>query len=127
MWRKLGYSLLLAGAIFNTPASAMTYTLAPQMRIDYDLLPNVSIEVINLAPWTIRAKCTFTLQDPSDDISIEMLNSTGKINDQPVAKGDTIILTIHPQDKMVISADKGTKVKLTNLGQSIVKTSCSTY
>ncbi|KTD29394.1 MULTISPECIES: hypothetical protein [Legionella] len=126
MLRKTCYSLLCAGALFSANSLATTHTYMLGTGIDYEFPPNEPQIVANYWFWPVTATCTFHSEDSGDDFLIEALSKSGKIGGETIAAGDTPkIITIHPEQKITITADSGAKVKLTNQGQHLVIASCS--
>lgn len=126
MLRKLGYSLFCAGAIFSTNALAINHTLAAGMNLEYELPPNAPQEFINSWFWTITATCTIHSQDSADNIFIEVLRKSGKINDINLTQDETLLMTVHNGDHLIIAADSGGKVRLTNQGSTTILADCTT-
>ncbi|MDI9818605.1 MULTISPECIES: hypothetical protein [unclassified Legionella] len=126
MFRKLGYGLLCAGSLLSTNALAINHDFRPGISIEYELPPNDPQEFTNSWFWTITSTCTVRTRDNSDEIFIEVLKKSGKINGQPLSQGDTLSMIVHNGEKFVITADSGGKVKLTNRGLSTIVASCST-
>ncbi|WED41775.1 hypothetical protein [Legionella cardiaca] len=126
MLRKLGYSLFCAGALFSANALAITHTLAAGINVEYELAPNKSEDFVNSWFWTITSTCTIHTKDNSDDIFIEILKKSGKVNDISLHQGDTLLMPVHNGDKVIIAAESGSKVRLTNQGENTVSASCST-
>ncbi|KTD25462.1 Uncharacterised protein [Legionella lansingensis] len=126
MLRKLGYSLFCAGTLFSSNALAINYhQLAIGMTVNYELPPNEPQEFINSWFWTITSTCIVHTKDNSDNIFIEVLKKSGKVNDIPLKQGDSLYMPVHNGDTFIIIADSGSKVRLTNQGFSILSASCS--
>lgn len=127
MLRKIGFGLLCAGALFSAGAVAMTHSLPQGVSIEYQLPPNDPQMFANTFFWKITATCTIhSDSDESSEILAEGMNKQGSINGIPLAKGDSRVLEVHPNDTLVLSADSGAKVNLTNLSQHLIVASCST-
>lgn len=127
MLRKIGCVLLCAGALFSANASAMDHSFKPAgVSIEYELPPNEPQVFANYWFWAVTATCSIFSEDSSSNIFIEILNKKGKINGNPVSQGDTLLMTVHPGDKLIINADSGAKVRLTNQGQHSIIANCST-
>jgi hypothetical protein len=127
MLQKIGCSLLCAGALFSAQALAMNYSLTPGMNLKYALPPKEPLKFTNFLLWTIKATCTISSEDQSDDLYAK-LNNKGKIseiNGQPVSHGNTLLMTVHPEDKFVIIAESGAEVELKNLGAHTIFVNCS--
>lgn len=126
MLRKIGCTVLSAFTLFSADALATNHNLAPNLTIEYDLPANNPQVFSNYFFWTITATCVIHTQDNSNTIIVKGLNKKGKINGTPLTEGQTMVLTIHDNDRLVISADSGAKVELTNQGAHSVKAVCST-
>ena len=126
MLRKFGSVLLCAGALLSTNTSAMTHNIKPGVSIDYELPPGDPQIFANYWFWSVTATCSISGKDPSNDIFAEVLNKKGSINGNAVSAGDTLMMTVRPGDKLVISADSGARVQLTNRGRNTIVAKCST-
>ena len=126
MLRKFGCALLCASTLFSTHALAMTHTMSPGVSIDYSLQPGQPETLVNYWFWSIKATCVVTGEDPSNDIYAVVLNKQGTINGKPLSMGQDLLMTVHPGDKLFITAESGAKVELTNRGEHTVIAHCST-
>lgn len=127
MLRKIGCSLLCAGALFSAKTLAMTYMFtSPGVSIEYQLVPNEPVIFANSWFWTITAVCTTHLEGPHTKLYAEIINKKAKINGKTFEKGDKEFMVIHHGEKLTISADSGAKVKLINQGSYLVRAHCST-
>ncbi|MCC5015446.1 MULTISPECIES: hypothetical protein [Legionella] len=128
MLRKIGCSLLCAGALFSAKTLAMNYMYAtsPGVSIEYRLAPNEPVVFANSWFWTITAICTTHIEGSHTELYAEMINKKAKINGKLFEKGARESMVIHHGEKITISADSGAKVKLINQGSYLVKAHCST-
>ena len=127
MLKKIGYTLLCAATTIATNAFALTqnHMLQAGITIEYELPPNSPQLFTNYMFWAVEANCKITTEDESNVLFAEALAKKGKMNDIPWSKGDTLRLTIHNNENLKINADSGAQVRLTNEGQNMVRTSCS--
>lgn len=117
----LGALLFMSG----TFCYAAEYYLNPGITVDFPLPPHEPQVLTNSFFWTLTASCRVVSEDPSDDIYTEILAGTGKVNNMPVKKGDTLTVTVHPRDILNLVADKGSRVQLTNMGEHLVVGACT--
>lgn len=117
----LGALLLLGGSF----CYAAEYYLSPGITVDFPLPPHEPQVLTNSFFWTLTANCKVMSEDPSDDIFTEVLAGTGKVNNMPVKKGDTLTVTVHPKDTLYLVANSGSRVQLTNLGEHLVVGACT--
>lgn len=126
MLRKLRCGLFAIQALLSVNVMAAHHEFAPAgVSIEYEFPPNNPQEISNSFFWTITSTCTVHTKDQSDDLYVEILKKSGKINGQSLSQGDTITLTLHDKDKFVITAESGAKVRLINQGQSTIVANCS--
>lgn len=127
MLRKIGFTLLCAVAAISTPAySITTHYLQPGLTLEYELVPQTPQFFVNFMFWAVEANCKITTTDESDDLFAEVITKKAKINGQNYNEGQTIIVPVKPDQNLRIGADPGAKVRITNLGNSLVKATCST-
>lgn len=125
MLKKFKFGLLCAALLFSANCLAINYDLIPGVSLDYDIPPNKPLEFTNVWFWTITATCSASTEDSSDNVLIEALSKTGRINGKVISQGETLVLPVHSGDKLEISADSGAKVRLTNQGEHTLHISCS--
>lgn len=125
MLRKIGYSLLCAGALFSANTLAMTHALVSGSGIEYELAPNQPHEFTNPVFFSVTATCTFRSENPSNDVFVEALSKSGVINGQKITAPDTLTITINSGDVIKLTVNPGAKVRLTNRGESSIHASCS--
>ncbi|EHL32846.1 hypothetical protein [Legionella drancourtii] len=128
MLRKISFGLLCIAASLSTSSYALENNIMLQqgVTIEYELPPNQPQIFSNYMFWTIEANCKMITEDENDDLHVVALARKGKVNDVPLSTGQSLQITIHPNENLKISADSGAKVQITNLGQHMVKASCST-
>ncbi len=128
MLRKIGFTLLCAVASISTSAYAInnTHSLQPGLTLEYELPPNDPQFFVNFMFWAVEAKCTMTTVDPSNELYAEVVVKKAALNDQVLTTGQSIRLTVSDGQILKIGAESGTKVKIVNLGNSLVKATCST-
>lgn len=129
MLKKIGLCLLgtLSSAAFmNTAAFSMTtHTLQPGMTMEYQLPPNDPQVFVNYMFWAIEAHCKIASEDESNDLLAEALLKKGKVNNIELTQGQSLQLTVYPNEILKLNADSGAKVKITNFGAHIVKATCT--
>lgn len=127
MLRKISCGLLCAGMLFTSANTlAMNHTFTPGVSLEYELPPNDPQLFTNSWFWEITATCTIHTKDGHNDILVEVLKKKGKINGKILTEGDTLLMTVHHNDKLAITAESAGKVKLTNLGSHTVEANCTT-
>jgi hypothetical protein len=126
MLRTLGLGMLYFASFLSTSAySIESHFLQQGLSIQYDLPSNDPQTFINSMFWAIEATCKITTEDESDEFSVIALAKKGRINDIPLSKGDTVQITVHPDDFLKVGADSGAKVKITNYGLHTVRAICT--
>ncbi|MCX7114968.1 MAG: hypothetical protein NTW08_03525 [Gammaproteobacteria bacterium] len=101
--------------------------ILPGVKMDFNLTPNKREEFTNFAFQRVHAACVISTEDEEgNDIFVEVLRKSGKINDLPVSTGDNVVVRVRDKDVLRITAEPGGKVALTNMGQHAVKAACST-
>ncbi|MFJ1268285.1 hypothetical protein ACD661_06935 [Legionella lytica] len=128
MLRKIGFGLLCMAASLNTHAYSLE---TPEMQaraitVDYEFLPNQPLILANYMFWTINANCVITTENPSATLKVVAIAKKGKINDIPLAAGESIQVPVFNGETLRLSADSGARVEITNLEQLTVKASCTT-
>lgn len=128
MLRKISFGLLCIAASLSSSSYALESNAMPLqgVTIEYELAPNQPQIFANYMFWTVEANCKIFTEDDSDDLHVVALARTGKVNDMPLSAGQSMHVTVHPNENLKLSADSGAKVQITNLGQHMVKASCST-
>jgi hypothetical protein len=126
MLKKIGFSLLCAGALFSTTTLAMTHELAPSVSIEYELVANQPEVFTNYTIFNVTAVCTVKSQDESNIIHVRGLNRSGEINGKVINKGDEFDLIVKNGDTFTLSAKSAAKVEMTNKGEHTVKALCRT-
>ncbi len=129
MLRKIGFSLLCAAAASLSPN---VYAMENYASLDYVFAPAPADPVVlsNYMYWTVEANCKITIEDENKNLGNELvaeaLAGQGKIDNEPLTKGNTKSVTVKHGDYLRISANSGAKVRITNKGTQIVKATCST-
>ena len=127
MLKKIGFSLLCGAASIATSnyAVAKNNILQAGATLEYELHPNQAQTFSNLMLWEVTAKCKVISTDESNYIFAEATKKKGTLNGIPWEKGGTLYVTVHNGDILTITAEKGAQVKLTNLGEHLVRAICS--
>ncbi|MCL9683427.1 hypothetical protein [Legionella maioricensis] len=127
MLRKIGFTLLTAVASFSTPTySMMSHSLQQGVTLEYELPSHEPQLFINYMFWTIDATCKITSEDENVELFAEGLAKKGKINDIILSSGQSLKLNVHSGESIKLSADSGAKVQITNLGNHLVRATCTT-
>jgi hypothetical protein len=127
MLRKFGFGLLCIAASFSSSVYSMgTYALQLGTTLEYELPNNDPQQFINYMFWTVEADCQIATTDESNDLYVKALAKKGKVNNQVLKAGESLVVTVHNGDVLRLSADSGAKVEITNLGLHTVKATCST-
>ena len=126
MLRKFSLRILFAAASLSTCAYSMeSHFLQYGVTIEFNLPSNEPQVLVNYMFWPIEANCIMSTEDESNDFLIVALAKKGKINDIPLSAGESLRVTVHPNDNVKINADSGAKVEITNFGQHTVKATCT--
>ena len=91
---------------------------------EYVLHPNNPEIFTNIFLWTVKASCKISITEESNPLQISVLNKTGTVNSVPLISGDTMLVTVHNNEKVYITADSGAKVKLENKGIADIRIAC---
>ncbi len=128
MFKKLGFLFLSTASLLVSPCinATQSHTLAPGITLEYEFKPNEPQVFSNFLFWAVEANCKMILEDESDVLFVEALAKTGKVNDQPMNKGDVLHVIVRSGDELKIRADSGAKVRLTNEGEHMVRAICVT-
>ncbi|MFA5960090.1 MAG: hypothetical protein WC785_06200 [Tatlockia sp.] len=127
MLQRIKSGLLCASVLLSANCLAMTYELVPNQGLNYEieLPPNEAQTLANPLFWTVTANCTISTEDQNNEILIEVMNKTGKVNGTSLSQGESLLVNVHSGDQFIISADSGAKVKMTNQGKGSVTASCT--
>lgn len=130
MLRKICLGLVCASALFSTSsfaAGGLSIT-APGINFDPIIFKPHEPQIIANPTWyTFNVICTASIEDSSDDILIEMLTRSGKINGEEISQGQSKILTVVQGQSFTVYAKAGASIRLTNNGEHPVSASCSSY
>lgn len=127
MLRILGFGLLGIMTTLNTNAYALeSHSLQQGVTLEYELATNVPQEFVNYMFWSVEAKCKIHTEDESDEFLVTALAKKGKVNGIALSSGDSLLISVHPNETLKLSADSGAKVRITNFGLHTVKATCST-
>ncbi|KTC90601.1 hypothetical protein OQJ18_00855 [Fluoribacter dumoffii] len=124
MLRKVGLGLLWFAASLSTSAYAAE-SLLPKATLEYVLRSNVPEPVANFFMWPIEAECKIVSEDESNDILFEALAKKGKVNNVDLTAGQSLLIKVHPNEILKISADSGARVDITNFGPHTVRAICT--
>lgn len=127
MLKKIGLSLLLAAATVSAESYAITSNIpqAAGSTVIYELRPNQPQEIANYMFWPIEANCQIASEDEGDVLYAVALAKSGKLNEIPWTKGDSLSVTVHNGENLKIYAERGAKVSITNQGLHTVIATCS--
>lgn len=151
MLTSLKYGLCCAGALFAMtafsaptpllpeamPASepylsmpeASIRALQPNNFITYEFQPNVPQVIANFFFFTLKASCTIETPDESNAVDVKLLSRQAIVNEKLLVATDPennyLLLSVHNNDVLTITAFPGAKVELNNLGLSPIKANCT--
>lgn len=126
MLRKIGFTLLGAVAFLSTPSySMMSHSLQQGVTLEYELPSHEPQLFINYMFWTVEATCKITSEDENVELFAEALAKKGKVNDVILTAGQSMKVSMHSGESIKISADSGAKVQITNLGNHLVRATCT--
>jgi hypothetical protein len=112
--------------VSTTLSYAQPHNLMPGTSMEFNLAPGTREEFTNFSFYTVNAKCNITSEDKDgDDFFVEVLRKKGIVDGLPLSAGDNVIIHVHDQEILKISAESGGKVALTNLGEHPVKAMCT--
>lgn len=127
MLRKISYGLLCVAASLSTTtyAQVSSSTQVQSITVEYELLPNEPQVFTNYMFWAVEANCKIITEDSSNILYVVALAKKGKINDMPLLAGQSLQVTVHPEEYLKLNADSGAKVEITNYGDHTVKAICT--
>ena len=127
MLREISFGLLCMAACYGSNSYSMDNNIMQYqgVTVEYILEPNKPLPFVNYMFWPVEANCIILTEDESDTLYILGRAKKGKINDITVVAGQSLQITVHPNENLKINADSGAKVEITNLGEHTVKASCS--
>ncbi|QMT60973.1 MULTISPECIES: hypothetical protein [unclassified Legionella] len=126
MLRKFGLGLLCIAASLSTSAySTQSHLLQRGVTIEYDLPSNDPQIFLNYLFWPVEANCKITTEDEGDELLVVALAKKGKVNDINLSAGESLRITVHPNENLKLSAESGAKVEITNFGTHTVKATCT--
>ena len=126
MLRKLGLSFLCALSLMaNGAFAATTHVFRIGSGVDYVLPVNEPQLISNPFLWTIKAVCTIKSDDNDNFLSFKVTRKTGTLNGTKFSAGDSMKLSLHANEKIVITAVPGAEVELINVGTKLIRTECS--
>lgn len=128
MLRKICLGFMCMAAAVSTSSYSMENNSfqAQGVTMEFELPPNQPQVFTNYMFWIIEANCKMSTEDESNPLNAVALAKKGKINDVILSAGQSLQVTIHAGENLKLSADSGAKVEITNLGQHMVKASCTT-
>lgn len=126
MLGKLKLTLLCMTALFASTAFSGYHTLTPNMSMDFEFPPNEPQVFVNFLFWQIKAECIVTMEEPVTPVSAKSTKKTSVVNGKALPRGETFTMDLKSKDKLVVAADAGAEVVLTNLGTKTIVASCST-
>lgn len=125
--KKLSIGIFTLFCLFLTlPAQSICLNLDLGLFFQYELPPNEPQDLKNPLFLPLSAKCTVHTEDDDDELYIELLSKKAQVNEIALAQGETMSLKVRAGDKLLVRAEAGSHVRLTNLGKHNVKAICST-
>lgn len=128
MFKKISFSFLCIAVLISSNSHSMPLDSTQPIRgvsLEYSFLPNQPQTISNFFIWSIDAHCIVSSESSDNELNITALSKKGKINDLPLSSGQSMKINVHPNDVLRIMAEPGAKVEITNLGQFLVKATCS--
>lgn len=127
MLREISFGLLCMAACYGSNSYSMNNEIMPfqGVTIEYELEPNKPQLFTNYMFWAIEANCVVYTEDASDTLYALGRTKKAKINDIPISAGQSLQVSVHPNENLKINADSGAKVEITNLGEHTVRASCT--
>lgn len=116
-------------AALNASATSETgviHILQPGITIEVEFAPNIPQTFVNYLFWSVSGTCKVATPDPSNDMHIEILSGKGTVDGVPLSQGDSVNMTVQNADVFRLSAEGWSKVRIVNLGTSLLKATCST-
>lgn len=126
MLRKTGLTLMLISGLASTNTFANMHPLTSSVAVDYEFKPNHPETFSNVFFWTVKAACTISSESEENPIHVFMKRKSAIVNDIVLKEGTLLDVTVRSGDTLVITADRGAQVELTNLGTVVVNASCTT-
>jgi hypothetical protein len=128
MLRKISLGLLcLAASLSSIVHAAELNNMQQQsLTMEYELPPYQPQVFTNYMFWTIEANCKIITEDANNALHVLALAKKGKINDVPLSSGQSLQVTVYPEQNLKITADSGAKVEITNLGAHTLRAICIT-
>lgn len=127
MLKRIGCTLLCAGAFFSSAVFAVPQQqLMAGLTMEFVFIPNDPQEFTNFYWSRIDATCVISTPDASNPMFAEGKDRKGRVNDIPISKGESMTVVVRNGDKLRLSAEAGAVVRITNMGASTLKATCST-
>jgi len=128
--KLLGLSTLLcvsfiADANSSAYIPAEHYLPALGSTVEYTLPPQEPQVFTNVFYWVIKASCTITSHSESNDLLVKFLKKTGEVNAQPLNAGDQVEIFLNNKEDIKIVSNPGSKVELTNMGDTTITAVCT--
>lgn len=118
MIKKTKCAFFLATALFSCASFAATHLLKPNMTLYFNFTPNEPEVIKNPIWWEISADCTIQSEDATNDLSALMLRNSGKVNGIELSENSSLIVSVHSQSILSITADAYAWVQITNVGEN---------
>lgn len=123
------FSLLLIGAasFLCVKSFAITTDFFRQGNgVEYILAVNEPLHITNPFMWSVKAVCTMSTEKTDENfIAFKVLRKSGSLNGVSLNTGDSMTVHIHTNDMMYINAQPGAQVELVNIGEEVIKATCS--
>lgn len=117
MTKIFNLSTLILLAFFSSQIHAKTIALKSN---ESKLLTNSSL-------WTLNATCTIQGNNQTHSkIKIGVLKNSGSINGKNLSTGQSTFVTVKNKSTISVSAEAGTQINLTNLGNEELQAVCFT-
>ncbi|MDF1646335.1 MAG: hypothetical protein P1U61_05045 [Legionellaceae bacterium] len=127
MKKQLTAALFCISTLLTTPVLASNqHILTVSPAIDYELPVNEPQIISNVFRWTITADCTILKSNATSTILFKILRKKGTLNDITLSRGESLRLTMQPDETFHIVAIPGSSVELTNEGDMDITARCTT-
>lgn len=128
--KLLCLSTLLCASTFANTNQSLSSTVDHSLPAlgysrEYTLPPQEPQEVTNPFYFVVKASCKITSASEINYILVRFLKKTGEVNSQPLQAGDRVEIVLDNKKDIMIVANPGSKVELTNQGDMTITAVCT--
>lgn len=109
----------------NPPLEATQFGYSASAPFKMELLPNTPLMITNILRWSINAECSLVDQEAPADVTFKLLRKTGSLNEITLSRGESLSMTVKPEDVFAIVAEPGATVEITNESEEKIVVNCS--